>query len=375
MSTINVPMREMITRTAHEANVLRRETDISFKEARLSDYIGMLLNPSSVNSREKERQRALFADINETCRRRSGQVANGTWIPFDAHTRDLTTSSAGSLVVETVGRDVAPSLLPTSAVISSGATVLTNLVGSHYNVTSVSGLTPQGAAYWVAEGDDGEAIDPTINVVKMTPGLIVVETVVSRTLLNSTHVDVDQLIRHEIARHIGIAIDDAALMGDGVDKPLGLLKYPDLDVIAAGTDGAVPAYQHLVDIEHQVRSRAHLLNPSFTLSPDLVKRLRTTARNGTGSAFVMEGDTLLGYPVHVTPLMPSDLTKGTGTGLAALLFGDLSELVIGFWGPAAVDFLVHPSSTSGDVKITARVDVGVVPRHLDAFTAYMDLKV
>ena len=61
--------------------------------------------------------------------------------------------------------------------------------------------------------------------------------------------------------------------------------------------------------------------------------------------------------------------------LSALLFGDLSELVIGFWGPAAVDFLVDPHTHSkhGDVRIIARVDVGIVPRQIAAFSAFKDL--
>ena len=84
-------------------------------------------------------------------------------------------------------------------------------------------------------------------------------------------------------------------------------------------------------------------------------------------------DSLLGYRYLQSQNVPSDLTKGTGTALSALIFGDWSNVIIGEFG--GVDLIVDPysSSTTGTVSITiiGFVDVGI--RHITGFSAIVDM--
>ncbi len=81
---------------------------------------------------------------------------------------------------------------------------------------------------------------------------------------------------------------------------------------------------------------------------------------------------LNGYPAHVTNQVASDLTRGTGTGLSAIFFGNWADLIIGHWG--TLDILVDPytGGTSGTVRVIALQDVDVVVRQPASFAAMLD---
>ena len=70
--------------------------------------------------------------------------------------------------------------------------------------------------------------------------------------------------------------------------------------------------------------------------------------------------------------MPSNLTKGTGSNLSAVLFGNWADLVIGQWG--TLDLMVDPysNSTSGTVRVVALQDVDIALRQAASFAAIKD---
>jgi len=82
---------------------------------------------------------------------------------------------------------------------------------------------------------------------------------------------------------------------------------------------------------------------------------------------------LNGYPCYVTNQVRSDLTKGTGTNLSAIFFGNWNDLIIGQWG--ALDVLVDPytGGTSGTVRVIAFQDVDVAVRHPESFAVCLDV--
>jgi hypothetical protein len=82
---------------------------------------------------------------------------------------------------------------------------------------------------------------------------------------------------------------------------------------------------------------------------------------------------MLGYGVNSTTLVPSDLTKGTGTALSALIFGDFSQLMLGFW--SGVDVVVDTASlsTSGGTRLAFFQDMDVAIRHGQGFSYIKDI--
>ncbi|QXL83263.1 phage major capsid protein [Comamonas sp. NLF-1-9] len=319
---------------------------------------------------------AAYADVNAALRRRSGDSPLGTWVPLLALTRDLSTSNTAALVENTVSGDAEVSLLPTSEVVGGGATVISGLKRGSLSLPYLNGVT--GGAEWVGEGDSAAATTtPAFELATLVPKTITMELIVSRRLLADTEIDLDGLLRREIANRLGAAIDSAALKGDGVKEPKGILGHSGLKVHSLGANGGAITFKDLVDVEFSVAAGAAggLLTPRWLVSPKLAKKLRTTAKNDAYMLF--EGADILGYPVAISSAMPEDLTKGSTTNCAALLFGDLSEFYVGFWGPAAVDLMVDAVTlaTDGAVRVIARAEVGIAPRRMDAFCAIKDATV
>ena len=93
------------------------------------------------------------------------------------------------------------------------------------------------------------------------------------------------------------------------------------------------------------------------------------------NGFIWEGgDTPLnGYRAGVTNSVPGNLTKGDGTGLSAIIFGNFADLVIGMWG--SLDLMVDPysGSTAGTVRVVALQDVDVALRNAESFATFEDV--
>ena len=105
--------------------------------------------------------------------------------------------------------------------------------------------------------------------------------------------------------------------------------------------------------------------------------MRQTPRQGSGveGNFILnDTNTLLGYRVASTNLVPSDLTKGTSTGVcSAVIFGNFSDLMIGMFG--GLDILVDPytGSSTGATRIAMYQDMDVAVRHAQSFAAIKDV--
>lgn len=368
-------LHELQLRTADEISAYRRH------EERLPP--AQLNFAELINSRMEHPARTLdgkavqaFAEMSETCRQRSGQVPAGTWVPLNVLTRDLTTGTAASLAAPAIGSQAAASLLPASAVISGGATFVSGITGTTFALPTTDTSIDASSA-WIAEGGDAPQTEPSFGQAVLTPHALSVQLVVSRRLLQNSEVDLDSILRRELAQGIALAIDRAAIQGTGSGQPQGILNHSSLEVVSAGTDGAAPTWGHIAELEYRVNSRigGEASKPVFLTSPYLARKLRTTPRASGGERFILDGADMAGYGVRASTNVPDDLTKGTAAGIcSALLFGALSEVVVGWWGPAAMDVIVDSRTLANRaaVRIVARADVGIAVRRIGAFAAYKD---
>jgi len=75
----------------------------------------------------------------------------------------------------------------------------------------------------------------------------------------------------------------------------------------------------------------------------------------------------------ITTDVPSDLTKGSTSGTcSAMIFGDFSQLMMGFW--SSPDVLVDPytGGSAGNTRVIVLRDVDVAVRHAQSFAACLD---
>jgi HK97 family phage major capsid protein len=367
--------RSLQKRSLSDARSLHRHV-----EAKASAYsLRQLINSACGWKMFPEDRAAVSAvrELSDACKDQTGHTPWGTWVPLAALARrDLTTSGTAALVTDTLSPTLQSALSPHSAVMA-GATILSGLNGSGFSLPAID--TPVNASNaWVDEGTPGPTLEPSTRLARLAPKTLVFTLYVSRRLMMQTSVDLEAALRAELLKNTLQAIDAAALIGTTPDAPIGLLGDPDLQLISAGANGSAPTWAQLAELEFQVGNRAGtMVAPAFLTSPKMRKKYRTTQR-AAGLDFILgdQANSLLGHPLRISSMVPDDLDKGTSTGVcSALVYGDWNEVVVGFWGPQAVDILVDGVTQARDglIKITVRAEVGVAVRDIRAFAAYKDL--
>jgi HK97 family phage major capsid protein len=314
-------------------------------------------------------------DLNAECEKIAG-AANGIWVPFQALTRDLTVGNSGALPGSGIQPTIAQALMPASAIVGAGATVLNVTQAGALRLPVIAQSADPGGA-WINEGGAYVAAEPQFGQVVVEPRTLAVKLHISRRLLISATVDIEREVRRHLLEALMGEVDRAAISGSGVgDEPLGLLNNPNIPVVPGGANGAAPTWDHVTQLEHVVAANnGDIASGAFLTNADVLRKLRRTPR-GTGLGYIMENETrLLGHPVRTSQRVPNNLTKGTGTGLSAIIFGNWSDFMVVFWGPQAVDILVDSVTKAKDgvVVVTARVDVGFGPLRAEVFAVAKDV--
>ena len=125
--------------------------------------------------------------------------------------------------------------------------------------------------------------------------------------------------------------------------------------MAGGTNGLAPTWSHIVALESAVGSANGIKSsPAYLTNFKVSSKLKTVDKSTSTAQFVYNGDGRLnGYRLAITNAVPSNLTKGTASGVcSAIIFGDFSNLYICSWG--GLDILVNPYLLSATAEI--RVD-------------------
>ena len=91
------------------------------------------------------------------------------------------------------------------------------------------------------------------------------------------------------------------------------------------------------------------------------------------AAATADGLRLAGYKARFSGNVPSNLTKGAGTGLSALIFGAWADLLIGQWG--GIDLIVDEvtEAAKGNVRLVAHSEWDIAIRHPESFAAIRDV--
>jgi hypothetical protein len=98
--------------------------------------------------------------------------------------------------------------------------------------------------------------------------------------------------------------------------------------------------------------------------------LRNTEQFAGAGAIWRDGR-VLDYLATTTEAVPATLTKGSGTNLSAILYGNWSELFICEFG--GVGILVDPVTQGGNiVRVRVMQDLDLAPRRPEAFAAIVD---
>jgi len=339
-------------------NMSAAEIGLSKAEARSFSFlraINYLANPADRSAREAA---GFEIEASEAAAAKLGRQSRGITIPMDVMTRDLnvgTATAGGNLVAtELDSANFIDLLRNASALDQAGATVLTGLTGN-VNIPRQSGA---GTAYWVAESGSPTESQQTIDQIALTPKTCGAFTDYSRKLLIQSSIDVENMVRNDLARVIALEIDRVGLYGTGSsNQPLGLKDTT--GVLTEDFAADTPTFSEVVALESDVSGANALLgSPVYLMNSAMRGGLKTKAKDAGSGLFVMEGDLVNGY----RGVLSNQVASGD------LWFGNFADLIIGYF--SGLDLMVDPytGSTSGTVRVVALQDVDVAVRHPESFS-------
>lgn len=319
------------------------------------------------------------AEVSQEIARRSGVSPSGFFVPNSAliERRGMSVTAdagiyGGSAVQTDVSEDFLAALRPLSQVIAAGANIFSGLSHS----LAFPAQNAASTASWKTEVAGLDEVTSEISQISLSPKRVGAFTELSNQLLIQTNSAVEKFVRMDLLSAIATAIDAAALAGAGSPAPTGVLATSGIGDIAGGTNGSVPTWAHITGLVGKVAdANADFGKLAFITNSKVLTKLRSTAKvASTDSVMILEGDSLLNYPVYGSNNVPSNLTKGSATAIcSAILFGNWEDILIGQFG-AGTDLIVDRFSkaTTGITRIVANSYVDVAVRRAASFAAMKD---
>ena len=338
--------------TPSEIGLTEKET----KRFSILRAVNAMANPTD---RKAQEDAAFEFDCSRAAGELYGKTAQGVLLPPEVlrtwGQRDLNSSDDSSLIAEDYrGGDFIDVLRNNSAVLPL-ASVLQGLTGDVKIPKKTAGST---AAFISAEGGDSSESEMTVGNVSMTPKTLGAHTEATRQLLIQSSLDVENLIRNDLAAAMATHIDNVAISGSGSSgNPTGIINQSGINTQAFSTDTA-PTFAEVVAMETAVSADNALLgNLAYIVNPSTFGTLKTTEKATNTAQFIAVDGEINGYNAVVS----NQITNGV------MLFGNFSDLLVGFFG--GLDIVVDPftHSKSGTVRIVALQSCDIAVRHAVSF--------
>ena len=342
---------EPVSEKAADIGMTAKEVrEFSFQRA-----INALANP---NDRKMWEAAAFERECSEAASAKAGKTAQGIMVPNEVLRRDLTVGTA-SAAGDLVGTDFRPGsfielLRNRSALAGLGVGSLTGLSGN----VAIPRQTGAATAYWVAESGAPTESNQTVDQVNLSPKTVGAFTDYSRKLMLQSSIDVEQMIRQDLATVLALEIDRVGLYGLGnSNQPLGIKLTTGINTVNFGA--ATPTYAEVVDMESQIAAdNADIGAMAYLMNASMRGALKTKDKGTDTGAYVFEpGGTVNGYNAVVS----NQVTSGD------IFFAVWNQLIMAMW--SGLDLTVDPytHSTSGTVRVVALQDVDFAVRHPESF--------
>lgn len=362
------------------SNAAKPNADIGLTatEARSYSFVRVLNALSNPRDAKAQEAAGFELEASRAAADKSGRASRGIMVPNDVLRRDLTvgTTTAGGHTVSTdlMAQDFITLLRNRMVIMGMGARMLTGLQGT----IAIPRHTGAASAYWVAESGAPTESQQAFDQVAMQPRTVGAFTDISRKLLLQSSLDIESFVREDLASVLAQEIQRVAINGSGTaPEPRGVMNVVGIGSVAGGTNGLAPAWSHIVGLETEVaQDNADVGTLAYLTNAKVRGKMKSVEKAANTGLYLWaeSGSTPInGYRAEVTNAVPSNLTKGSSSGVcSAILFGNWADLIIGMWG--GLDLMVDPytGSTSGTVRVVALQDVDVAVRHAESFAAMLD---
>ena len=322
-------------------------------------------------------------------------TARSFFVPFSALRATYVTSGAttgGNLVAtDLMADEFIEALRNNSIMLGLGVRTMTGLVGN----VAIPRRASVASTYYL--GSEVTAItqsESTFDQVTLSPKNLAALSQYSRQPLLQGTPGIEQLVRRDITDGINLGIDLGVLNGSGsAGQPEGIMQTTGIGSVALGTNGGPITVESLVDLEEQVLIDNGALNRDNIAYVTNAKVLAELKKLRAGGSTTGDGTFLVnnqldalgrgatptsvnGYPLYVTNQVPSNLTKGSSSGVcSAMLMGDFSQAMVGFWGNGLEITVGEDSDDFSKALTSVRgiVTYDVAVRHPESFAAILDI--
>ena len=337
-------------------DMTQNDLGLNQKEVKRFSFIkalNYLANPGDASAR---RDADFEIEVGKAAASKYERSSNGIVIPNEVLRRDLLVdipTAGGNLVAdELLAGSFIDLLRNRLALAQAGVTMLTGLQGN----ISIPRQTSAATAYWVGENVAPQESQQAIDQVNMTPKTVAAFVDYSRRLLLQSSIDVEGMIRNDLARVLALEIDRAGIYGTGsTNQPLGLINTTGIGTETLTNAGT---FVQLIAMETDVAAaNADAGSMRYIMNATARGLLKSTSKAGTEAIFVWENNEVNGYPVIVSnQLLSNDA-----------LFGDFSQMVMGMW--SGLDLMVDPyaGATAGTVRVIAHQDLDVAIKQPASF--------
>lgn len=212
-------------------------------------------------------------------------------------------------------------LIEVSAIMQAGPTVLETDSGEKIQVPKT---TAHSVASRVAEAAVIPTSEPTFEQAELDAYKYAFLMQISRELTEDTGVDLQGYLAMQAGRAVGNGFGEEAILGDGIDKPSGILPNATVGATGAGATGGVFTFDDLIDLHYSVIAPYRSSASCAWLMNDATMGQVRKLRDDSGQYLLLPPisanapATILGKPVYSDPFMPL-----VGTSGRSVLFGDM----------------------------------------------------
>tara|TARA_R110002020_G_scaffold472027_1_gene699629 strand:+ start:3811 stop:5637 length:1827 start_codon:yes stop_codon:yes gene_type:complete len=355
----------------------KEHADIGLTKKEVNRFSWMrLINHMSKPGDEKYRREAEF-EI-DTCieaERAAHKAARGYIIPNEVlndrriktapryGTRELQAGSGD-------GANLVPTILDASSFIEfldntmvsvrAGATVLRNLDG----IIKIPRRDEAITGGWLAESADAGDVTPSYDQVTLQLKTYGLRVDLSRQLRLQSSMDVESLVSREIAMSCALALDKAAMTGDGSsNSPTGAGAQSGVGTVALSSANQI-SWAEAIELQSDVMSaNAYFGSLAYAIHPVLAGDAKSRSRDSGSGRYVMENNEIDGFPAYVSAQV-ADLGA---SGANNAMFGDWSSMLIGYFSPG-IDVMVMKEFADGRTRLVVFVDADTNVRHVGSFS-------
>ena len=337
-------------------DVTSNDVGLSQKEVKRFSFIRALNYLANPGDQSARRDAEFEIEVGNAAAKQYERSSNGIVVPNEVLRRDLnvgTATAGGNLVDDVLLSSSFIELLRNRLALAQAG--MTTLSGINGNI-SIPKQGSSATAYWVGEGSSPTESQQTIEQVNLSPKTCGAFVDYSRKLLLQSSIDVEQMVRNDLARTLALELDRVGLNGSGSsNQPLGIINTTGIGTETITGFGTFAEYIAMETDVAVANADAGALR--YIINASARGALKSTEKASGTAQFVYENDQINGYPVTVSNQLANN----------DAVFGDFSQLIMAMW--SGLDLTVDPyaGATAGTVRIIALQDVDFAVKQPGAF--------